>query len=128
MKITMPPLVRILAALLVVQVGLTALTFWPRAAAGQSGPLFPDLDTAAVTQVAIRGSSGDEIVMAKSGDNWVLPNADDFPVTADKVRCGQDRGAAHRRLVPPRPPARHACRWPTTTMHPHSPSPTALSP
>ena len=36
MKINMPPLLRILAGLLVVQVGLAAFTFWPRAAAGQA--------------------------------------------------------------------------------------------
>ena len=94
MKIKIPPLLRILAGLLIVQVGLSVFTFWPRTAAGQAAPLFADLDTAAVTRVDIRAGTGDEVTMARSGDGWVMPDADDFPVTADKVTALLDKIAA----------------------------------
>lgn len=77
---------QILAVILVVQVALMAFVFWPRAAASaNSGPLLPDYKAADVTNLTISDSQGSKLALAKSGDKWVLPEADDYPVDSTKV-------------------------------------------
>jgi hypothetical protein len=101
MKINLARPVRILAGLLAVQIALTAVTYWPRAAAGEAASLFPGLDVSTVTRIEIDAGTGEEIVLAKSDDAWVLPEADDYPVAADKVSALLEKVAALRtdRLV-----------------------------
>lgn len=81
---------RILAALLAVQIVVLALVFWPRAAAsGKAGlSLFPGITADQVTGLTVTGPSteGQKTVrLAKGADGWVLPDAGDYPVLADKV-------------------------------------------
>lgn len=77
---------QILAVVLVVQVALMAFVFWPRAAASaNSGPLLPTYKAVDVTNLTISDSQGNKLTLTKSGDKWVLPEADDYPVDSTKV-------------------------------------------
>jgi hypothetical protein len=77
---------QILAIILVVQIALAAFILWPRTAASSGGgPLLPAYKAADVTNLTISDSQGDKLALAKSGDNWVLPEADDYPVDSAKV-------------------------------------------
>ena len=82
----MTKLNRILVVLLVLQVGLAAVVLWPRRATTEgSQSLFPELETNRVVRVTITGSDGGQIEMAKEGADWVLPEADDYPVQSSQV-------------------------------------------
>lgn len=77
---------QILAITLVVQVALAAFVFWPRPAASSGGgSLLPDYKAADVTRLTISDSEGKTLALAKSGENWVLPEAGDFPADAAKI-------------------------------------------
>jgi hypothetical protein len=77
---------QILAVALVVQIALAAFVLWPKpAASGSSSPLWPNFKAADVTSLTLSSSTGDKVTLAKNGDNWVLPEADDFPADATKV-------------------------------------------
>ncbi|MCL4298310.1 MAG: DUF4340 domain-containing protein [Anaerolineae bacterium] len=77
---------QILAVILVAQIALAAFVLWPRAAASSGGgPLLPDYKAADVTGLTLSDSEGNKLALAKSGDNWVLPEADDYPVDSAKV-------------------------------------------
>lgn len=73
----------ILAGLLAVQVILIAILFWPRETTATAGKLYPQLDIAAVTEIAISDETR-ILALAQKDGAWVLPNAGDFPV--DEVR------------------------------------------
>jgi hypothetical protein len=76
----------ILSALLVVQIALGAVIFWPRSAEGAGGePFFPGLSAGDVVRITIVDSDGGRIGLQRTGDGWVLPEADDFPALEDKV-------------------------------------------
>ncbi|NJN95778.1 MAG: DUF4340 domain-containing protein [Anaerolineales bacterium] len=82
----MSKLNQILAITLVVQVVLAAFVFWPRPAASSGGgPLLPDYKAADVTRLTISDSEGKTLALAKNGENWVLPEAGDFPADAAKI-------------------------------------------
>ncbi|MEJ2570374.1 MAG: DUF4340 domain-containing protein [Anaerolineales bacterium] len=79
--------IQILSILLVLQIALTGVVFWPRsAAAPESGePLLPDLSADEVQQIFIEDGDGDAITLARTEAGWVLPDIDDYPVLSDKV-------------------------------------------
>lgn len=77
---------RILAIVLVLQIVLIAVVFWPRAGEVQAGEaLLGSLDTAQVTRLNIDDADGNRITLVKSDGNWVLPEAGDYPAQADKI-------------------------------------------
>jgi hypothetical protein len=78
---------QILVAVLVVQLALAVFVFWPRATAssGSGESLFPDLQADPIVALTITDANGQSIDLAKVGDGWVLPNADDYPAEADRV-------------------------------------------
>jgi hypothetical protein len=77
---------QILAAILLVQIAVTAVVFWPRSAAGEEGePLFLDLEADSVVSLSITDENGDQISMRKGDGGWVLPNADDYPVQTTSI-------------------------------------------
>lgn len=83
---------QILAITLVVQVALAAFVFWPKSAASSGGgPLLPDYKAADVTSLTISNNEGKKVVLTKNGDNWVLPEAGDFPADAAKVNTFLDK-------------------------------------
>jgi hypothetical protein len=77
---------QILIGLLVAQIALAVTVFWPRGGAqAQSGPLLAGFKAAEVTSVSISDNEGHKIMLVKTGDAWVLPQADDFPADGSKI-------------------------------------------
>ncbi|HFD40644.1 MAG TPA: DUF4340 domain-containing protein [Anaerolineae bacterium] len=77
---------RILAAILAVQVVIAAVILWPRPSASSSGePLLPGVTPERVVRVTIRNDDGQHITLARAGDGWVMPEADDYPVREKTV-------------------------------------------
>jgi hypothetical protein len=77
---------QILSAVLVVQIVVGALVFWPRSTTSAgSGPLFADFKAADVVNLTVSDANGEHITLAKSGDNWVLPEAGNFPADSTKI-------------------------------------------
>jgi len=78
---------QILAGVLVLQLVLVAWMFWPRkttsAVAGQS--LFPGVEADRIVKLILRDGQGGSVELARKPNGWVLPSADDFPCTPDKV-------------------------------------------
>ena len=77
---------QILIGLLAVQFIVVGVVFWPRPAAqAQGAPLLAGLNAADVVKLTISDGDGNQITLAKNGADWVLPEADDFPVQGDKI-------------------------------------------
>jgi len=85
---------QILVGILVVQIILSVVVFWPRSSAAVAGePLFPDLESGDVVALTITDANGDEIRLSKVDGGgstepagvWVLPDVDDYPAQADKI-------------------------------------------
>ena len=77
---------QILIVLLVVQLALVGFIFWPRPASeAQGDPLLADFNADEVVTLTIADGEGNQLVLGKSGDAWVLPQAGDFPVDGEKV-------------------------------------------
>lgn len=76
---------QILAGALIVQILLAVWAFWPRqTATAASGPLLANVTAADVSELVI--SDVDRtLTLAKEGDGWVLPEAGNYPVTAENV-------------------------------------------
>jgi hypothetical protein len=79
--------IQILSIILVFQIALTAVVFWPRSgAAPESGELLlPDVSADEIQQIFIEDGDGDTITLARSEDGWVLPDIDDYPALSSKV-------------------------------------------
>ena len=77
---------RILAGVLVFQLVLSVLVFWPRQGGSAAAePVFPDLKPEDVVSLTITDDQGKSLTLARKGDGWVLPAADDFPVKETTV-------------------------------------------
>jgi hypothetical protein len=77
---------QILAAVLAVQIVLVVVAFWPRPASVAGGEsLFAGLEAEQITQLTISDASGEQIKLAKEMGKWVLPEADNYPCTENKV-------------------------------------------
>ncbi len=80
---------RILAAVLVVQLVAAIVAFLPRGTSASDqagGPLLTGLKPDAITELTIHDKDNNELILDKnaSGD-WVLPRADNYPVSASQV-------------------------------------------
>ena len=77
---------QILAAVLVVQIVLGVITFWPRSAdMGTGAPIFKDLTVEDITTLTIADDQGKSINLRKVDGAWVLPGADDYPAQEAKI-------------------------------------------
>lgn len=77
---------QLLFILLIIQIALGALVYWPSRAASQaSGPLLGDITTDQVTEVVIQDGDDNQIRLAKKSAGWILPEAGDYPVTQENV-------------------------------------------
>jgi hypothetical protein len=77
---------QILVGLLVVQIALAAVLFWPRQTAEAVGePLLAGLEAGQVARVTLRDAAGEQIQLTKKGDEWVLADAGDYPVQSEDV-------------------------------------------
>jgi hypothetical protein len=77
---------RILAAILAVQIVLVAVAFWPRPASVAGGEsLLASLEAEQITRLTISDETGNQVQLAKEMGSWVLPEADNYPCTENKV-------------------------------------------
>jgi hypothetical protein len=77
---------QLLLGLLVVQLILAAVVFWPRGAGGEEGALLlPGLQADQVVALTVTGSDGEGVKLARTEGQWVLPEAGDYPVLEEKV-------------------------------------------
>jgi hypothetical protein len=92
----------ILAALLVIQVVLSAIVFWPRpAATGAGEPLFSGVAAGDIVALRIAEADGKRVQLSKVNGDWVLPDAGDYPAQADSITSLLDKmvGLTTARLV-----------------------------
>jgi hypothetical protein len=77
---------QILIGVLVVQVVLSLVVFWPKSSAAiESGPLFPDLESDDIAALTVTDTDGNSVTLRQVTGNWVLPDADDYPAQADII-------------------------------------------
>lgn len=76
---------QILVALVVVQLLLVAVVFWPHSTQAIGGPIFPDISSDDIVALQVADNSGKQIQLEKKAGAWVIPTADDFPARDDKV-------------------------------------------
>ncbi len=77
---------QILAVLLLLQLALIGLVFWPRpATVNPGGDLFAGLEAGQLTRLTISDATGQQVQLAKTAAGWVLSQADDYPAQADRV-------------------------------------------
>ncbi len=87
---------KILTGLLVLQLILAAIVFWPRPAANAGGgPLLPaDWDANALTRLTITDNTGRTVSLARAGATWTLDNGSGYPAQAEKITALLDKIAA----------------------------------
>ncbi len=77
--------IQVLAVLLVVQLAILAVVYWPRPTQATSAPVFANLSSADVNALTISDNGGKEVKLARKGDGWVLPEAGDYPAKNEVV-------------------------------------------
>jgi hypothetical protein len=85
---------RILAVVLVVQIAAALVIFLPTVTNNQQptgGPLLTGFNSDNVLGLIIQDNSKNELDLAKSGTDWVLSKADNYPVTASTVSSFLDK-------------------------------------
>lgn len=93
---------RILAAVLAIQIILSVVAFWPRAArTGGVVSLFPDWKVADVVAMAVTDNEGDAVRLRQVNGSWVLPEVEDYPAKAGTVTSVLEKIVAldTRRLI-----------------------------
>ncbi|MBC7261186.1 MAG: hypothetical protein H5T63_04150, partial [Chloroflexi bacterium] len=93
---------QILAAVLAIQILLSVALFWPKAATtGSSGPLLPEVKKEDIVAITVTDNEGKSVVLRQVAGNWVLPEADDYPLKAERITQALDKivGLTTRRLV-----------------------------
>ncbi len=78
-----------LATLVAVQLVLVAVVFLlPRGStAATDAPLLPDLSVDAANALTIADDTGESITLAREGDGWVLPDADNYPANGGSIEA-----------------------------------------
>jgi hypothetical protein len=77
---------QILVAVLVVQIALAVLAFWPRQASVAAGePLLAGVEVDQIARVTIRDAAGEQVQLAKTDDGWVIADAGGYPATEGAV-------------------------------------------
>ena len=78
---------QLLAAVLIVQIVILAIVYWPETSVAEGRRLFEGLETEEIVTLSIQSLGDNQITMAKGPDGWVLPEADDFPVQEGQVEA-----------------------------------------
>lgn len=84
---------QILAAILVLQLVVVAIVFWPRASAGNAGqPLFAGVQAEQVIKFTVTEAGGEPAELVKEeGAGWVLAGTDGFPVLTETLTTVLDQ-------------------------------------
>jgi hypothetical protein len=85
---------RSLAALLVLQLVLIAVLFWPHAVSGEAGALLTDINSEAVASLTITDDQGKQVTLARQGEGWVLASGGDYPAKGEDIE-----GVLHQLLA-----------------------------
>jgi hypothetical protein len=92
-----------LVALLGLQIALIAAFSWPgtgRTSGTEPRPWLPDLDAEQVSAVVIEDDQDRTVELRRAGEEWTLPERDDFPVEAGRVAELLDKLAEIRVRAP----------------------------
>jgi hypothetical protein len=82
----------VLGVLLLVQIVLVAILYWPQpAAGGEAHPLLGDLTADAVTELTISDNTGTTVSLERDGDNWTLAGTDGYPAKAADITSLLDK-------------------------------------
>ena len=77
---------KILTGLLVAQLALAGLVFWPRGSVRAAGqPLLAGLPPESVTAVTLTDDQGNTVKLARQDANWVLASGGNYPANAESV-------------------------------------------
>ena len=77
---------QILIIILIVQIGLMVIVFWPQTASSQTGgPLLAEVVPDEVVELTLSDSAGQSINLTKKNNSWVMSDADDYPVIGENV-------------------------------------------
>ncbi len=78
---------QILAGILALQIVIAIVIFWPRGAASgsQAASLLADFKAEEVIGLTITDRDHNTVELAKSGQDWVLPQRDNYPVVSSRV-------------------------------------------
>jgi len=77
---------QILAGILIVQLILSVIVFWPKpSTAGQRELVFADLASGDVTSLTVEDADGNVVKLEKATGEWVLSEAGDYPANEDDV-------------------------------------------
>ena len=77
---------QILIGVLIIQIILGVVVFWPRSTeAVGSEPVFTDLEAGDIVALTIVDGDGNSVTLRQVTGNWMLPDADDYPAQADKI-------------------------------------------
>ena len=93
---------QILIGVLIIQIILGVVVFWPRSTeAVGSEPVFTDLEAGDIVALTIVDGDGNSVTLRQVTGNWMLPDADDYPAQADKITPLLDKlvGLTTGRLV-----------------------------
>jgi len=83
---------QILGAILVLQLILVAVVFWPRARGGAVGqPLFPGVEASQVVTLTVTVAGHEGVDMAKVDAGWELAGTDGFPVVSSTVTAALEQ-------------------------------------
>ncbi len=76
---------RVLLGVLVLQIILAALLWWPRSGEMAAEPLLDIADASAVVAMRVSDAAGSEVRLARIETGWALPEADDYPIDTARV-------------------------------------------
>lgn len=82
----MSRLQRILSAILIIQIAIAVVIYWPRGTAAKTGePLFGELSVDEIVKFVVNDGEGNRISLSKNFGQWILPDAGDFIADGQKV-------------------------------------------
>jgi hypothetical protein len=77
---------QVLVGVLVLQIIVAVVVFWPRQSSVEAGePLLVGVEADQVSRVTIRDAAGEQVQLTKTDEGWVLAGAGDYPVTEGTV-------------------------------------------
>jgi hypothetical protein len=76
---------QVLTGILVLQIVVLLVVFWPQPTAAKGEPLFAGVEADQIVRLTVSDAGGQQVALAKGAEGWVLPDAGDYPVQEEKV-------------------------------------------